>query len=165
MNTDTNTLTSGEKRTSRRLNVGAGDVEIPGYIPVDRRFGSEAYPLDFPDEFADEILASHVLEHFARVEIRPVLIEWRRVLKPGGVLEVATPDFHKVVELAKVSDEWQAVLFGGQMDENDFHKVAFTPGILENELRIAGFEDIRPWKGEYGCAALPISLNLQGVKP
>jgi SAM-dependent methyltransferase len=38
----------------------------------------------FAADSADEILSVHVVEHFWRWEVRDVLREWVRVLKPGG---------------------------------------------------------------------------------
>jgi hypothetical protein len=29
-----------------KLNIGAGNTVIDGYTPIDRRFGTEAYPLN-----------------------------------------------------------------------------------------------------------------------
>jgi hypothetical protein len=94
-----------------------------------------------------------------------VLKDWIRVLKPGCYLKIAVPDFNYIVK--HLDDEmWQGYLFGGQMDENDFHKVAFTEDILGGLLIAAGLEDIGPWQDDIGdSAALPVSLNLQGRKP
>ncbi len=46
----------------------------------------------FADASADEILSVHVVEHFWRWEIRDVLKEWMRVLKPGGRMVVECPN-------------------------------------------------------------------------
>ena len=37
----------------------------------------------FCDNYADEIMAVHVVEHFWRWEVVEILREWARVLKPG----------------------------------------------------------------------------------
>ena len=49
--------------------------------------------LEFEDNSVDLIYASHVIKYFDINEVKEVLREWRRVLKPGGELRVAVPDF------------------------------------------------------------------------
>ena len=145
-----------------KLNIG-GVVE--GYVNVDRKLGTEAYPLDFPDNHFEETRCSHVLEHFPRADIEKVLREWVRVLKPGGSLKIAVPDFDYIV--AHQDDPlWQGYLFGGQMDDDDFHHACFTDGILTALLGNAGLVDVRKWEDEIKDShLLPVSLNLAGTKP
>ena len=50
-------------------------------------------PLPLPDDVADAVYHSHVLEHFDRRFVAPFLAEIRRVLKPGGIHRVVVPDF------------------------------------------------------------------------
>lgn len=47
----------------------------------------------FKDEELDFVVASHVLEHMP--DVKSVLREWKRVLKPGGVIGVVVPDGEK----------------------------------------------------------------------
>jgi predicted SAM-dependent methyltransferase len=80
-----------------KLNIGAGCVDIPGYTPIDRKLGTEAYPLpQYTDNSVDEIRASHILEHFPFAEVPNVLAEWVRALKPGGTIKIAVPDIAKI---------------------------------------------------------------------
>ena len=67
-----------------KLNIGAGSTVIPGFTAIDRKLGSEAYPLPYPDGSISEIRASHILEHFTFGEAQTAMQEWTRVLKPGG---------------------------------------------------------------------------------
>jgi len=46
--------------------------------------------LPFAAESFDSVIARHNLEHY--IDTAGVLIEWRRVLKPGGTLAVILPD-------------------------------------------------------------------------
>ena len=55
--------------------------------------------LEFEDNSVDLIYASHVLEYFDIIEVKPILHEWRRVLKPGGILRIAVPDFESMNRL------------------------------------------------------------------
>ena len=75
-----------------KLNIGAGSTIISGFTPIDRKLGSEAYPLSYPDNSVDEIRASHILEHFSFAHAQQALKEWTRVLKPGGRIRIAVPD-------------------------------------------------------------------------
>lgn len=53
-------------------------------------FICEATDIQAPDRAYDFVLASHVLEHCANP--LKALHEWRRVLRPGGILLVVLPD-------------------------------------------------------------------------
>lgn len=160
-------LATGEANLLR-LNLGAGDTDIPGYLPVDRKFGQEVYPLEYPNDAVDEIRASHVLEHFAHGEVSEVVNHWVDKLKPGGCLKIAVPDFHWIAAkyLKGEPIPLQGFLMGGQVDENDFHKCAFDRESLHKIMANAGLERIGPWDdGTQDCSMLPVSLNLCGWKP
>ena len=96
-----------------RLNLGCGSKVLNGWVNVDtvsrggRNFQSikgkdpdvnaDIRNLPFDDNYADEAMAIHVLEHFYVWEAADVLKEWVRVLKPGGKLIIEVPDLHKVI--------------------------------------------------------------------
>lgn len=150
-----------------RLNIGAGETEIEGYTPIDRKQGLEAYPLAYEDNSVDAIRASHILEHFGHGDVPKVLNEWVRVLKPGGRIRIAVPDMRKIGIMAVDDSDprWLLYLMGGQTDANDFHKTVFTREKLEEAMVRAGIEQIESWtSNNTDCAALPVSLNLQGRK-
>lgn len=50
------------------------------------------------DEAFDEVFSSHTIEHVGWREVRATLIEWLRILKPGGRLEIILPDFFRLWE-------------------------------------------------------------------
>lgn len=149
-----------------RLNLGAGVSRLDGFTPIDRKNGSEVYPLPQLDNSVEEIRASHILEHFSFADAPKVLSEWIRVLKPGGKIRLAVPDFTKCVEAGKAGDmKWPYYLFGGQQDSDDFHKSCWTEDGLRELMESCGLAEIRPWQSpNTDCAALPISLNLEGIK-
>lgn len=152
-----------------RLNLGAGDRPMAGYVNRDIAHGQPAFPLlDYADGAVAEIRASHVLEHISYRLTRAVLAEWYRVLRPGGELFVAVPDFAKIVEVYGGCRDgpWEGYLLGGHVDANDVHMAVFDGASLAAALTEVGFVDIKPWAGGNGdCASLPVSLNLMARKP
>jgi predicted SAM-dependent methyltransferase len=153
-----------------KLNLGGGDVPMKGYRNVDIKKGEQAFPLDYPDECADEIRASHILEHFGHEETMDVLREWYRVLKPGGMMKISVPDFAILNSVYSSPENHrypvEGVIMGGHVDENDFHKAIFDKRKLNSQMRQIGLIRIEPWKSEIGdCASMDISLNMCGVKP
>jgi len=163
--------------TAIRLNLGAGTNDdgtlrdIPGFIPIDRKLGTEVYPLaGYEDGTVDEIRASHVLEHFAQNEVQDILKHWTSKLKPGGILRIAVPDMARIFYAYTQNEEVPILsfIYGGQTDGNDFHKCGFDGTLLRNLLVECGLEDIRTWDSEINdCAKTlgPFSLNLMGRKP
>ena len=156
---------SGEHmRTCMKLNIGAGDTRIPGFASIDRKLGSEAYPLTHDDATVTEIRASHILEHFSFGDVPKVLAEWVRVLEPGGRIRIAVPDFNKINDM-RDDPLWSRYLMGGQSDGDDYHKSVFTPQVLTDLMVASGITDIRLWASDNtDTASHPCSLNLEGVK-
>ena len=81
-----------------RLNVGCGGHVVPGWINIDPHpvrgvvFGHAAR-LPVCDESAECIIMFDVVEHMHPLrELPAALAEVKRVLQPGGVLRVSTPD-------------------------------------------------------------------------
>ena len=153
-----------------KLNLGGGTgPELPGYEVVDRKNGSEVYPLSYPNGCADEVRASHVLEHLPHNTTLAAVEDWVRVLKPGGKLKIAVPDLNFIIGHLQAGNRelpLEGYLMGGQTDENDFHHAVFTENKLRNIMYGLGLRRIRRWDSEIqDCASLPVSLNLEGTKP
>lgn len=107
---------------SIRLDLGCGNKKQEGWLGVDiRQTKSVAHPdaewsvdpdiiaditkpLPMPDDYADEIRAIHVIEHFDVWTVPDIVKEWVRVLKPGGKLAIECPDLHKVAKLMDVPE-------------------------------------------------------------
>ena len=136
----------------------------------------------FQDHSIDKIYASHVLEHFHHSlndELLSTLREWYRVLKPGGHLLVSVPDLRTLCWLylnptCSVDDRLHlmAIMYGGQTNVYDVHKVGFDFHTLEFCLREVGFQECHPVT-EFGlfndCSNLRIldtliSLNVVAIK-
>jgi predicted SAM-dependent methyltransferase len=84
--------------TPIKLNLGCGSNYREGYINADRVcarvdlvFDLNMVPYPFPDDLADEVLLKQVLEHVW--DVRVVLDELWRILKPTGSLMIFVPHF------------------------------------------------------------------------
>lgn len=82
-----------------RLNLGCGDERLDGYISCDlyaegADMRIDAISIPYDNNTVDEIRAYHLIEHFTFQGAFKALREWHRVLKPGGVLVMETPDFY-----------------------------------------------------------------------
>jgi predicted SAM-dependent methyltransferase len=106
----------------------------------------------FPEATFAEVYASHVLEHldFREDEVLRALREWRRVLVPGGKLYLSVPDLEVLAQLLlrkdlTLNDRFfvMRMLFGGHTHQYDYHYLGFTPDILFQYLRQAGFSEIQ----------------------
>lgn len=135
----------------------------------------------FAEGSVTEIYASHVLEHLGyRQELPLALAEFHRVLEPGGSLRVSVPDLATLCALfgdpALTAEERVHVMrmmFGGQIDAGDFHKVGLTEAFLADFLAAAGFVGITrsdssgPFEDSSKIVFRDrrISLNLSARKP
>lgn len=146
-----------------KLNIGAGDTKIPGFVPVDIKSGVDARDLSkYTDDTVDEIRASHILEHFTFKDALAVLEEFNRILKPGGKLRLAVPDIDKCTN---AGEHRLFYMFGGQTDEHDVHKSGYDKEKLSAFMQASGFGDIQEWESDgLDTSSHPVSLNLEGIK-
>lgn len=132
-----------------KLHIGCGKRYLPGYVHVDVTKHDhvdvvcDISKLDemFETESVDEIYASHVLEHFPRNKILSVLTTITKVLKVGGTLRLAVPDFDAVVTRYNMTEnlpELMGLLYGGQTDEFNYHYVTFNYKVLSDMLEMVG---------------------------
>ena len=170
-----------------KLNLGAGEKPIHGWVNVDAR--PECRPDVIGDitkislmfSNADLIYACHVLEHFPTkpssqfpVTWKEVLKDWYATLKPGGILRLSVPNFQAICEYyleTRNLDKLYGLLYGGQKNDFDFHFHAWDFNSLEKELQDIGFKEVHlydRWKtdhsniDDYSAAYLPHKDFIKG---
>ncbi len=134
----------------------------------------------FADESVSEIYASHVLEHLGYLDDLPNALKgFHRILKVGGRLRLSVPDLETLCRLflhpnLDMASRFHVmrVMFGGQMDPHDFHKVGMTEEFMTDYLQVAGFTSIERVEAfdlvadtsTLKLADVAVSLNMQAIK-
>ncbi len=175
-----------------RLDIGAGHQKAEGWVkldlPVERKKIAtetgqpmdEARPLNpdvecdffalpFPDDYADEARAIHVIEHIYPWDVDSTLKEWIRVLKPGGQLAIECPCLDKIVALYAVPKIPPHYTYWGLYgdprlkDPLMMHKWCYGQDQLVHIMKVAGLETVR---GQPPVFHKPIrDMRVVGNKP
>jgi len=181
-----------------KLHLGCWHRNIPGFVNVDlcdMEHIDHKSSIDdlsmFDDGSVSLIYSSHSFEYFNRKEAVKVLKEWGRVLKSGGVLRLAVPDFDSLVKVYQKTGEIGKILgpLYGQMDVQTtlgqktlYHRTVYNFNSLSTLLNDNGFGNVRryDWQrtvhkdyDDHSQAYFPhmdkengilISLNVEAVK-
>jgi len=134
------------------IEIGGNAGPRDGFLQVDLR-GRPDVRADIralPFKHLDRIHASHVLEHVPDAEVVTALKSCRRALRPGGVLEVYTPDLpwllRRFLRCGNRGERWSLwlrFLYGSQEHEGQYHRTGFSTERLADCLVAAGFRGIK----------------------
>jgi predicted SAM-dependent methyltransferase len=156
----------------------------------------------FAENTFAEIYASHIVEHLDYMgkpnaipagqrrwafgqevpsELENALVEWNRVLVPGGKLLISVPDLDVLAKLIvdnyrlTVDERFSVMrmIFGGHLDQYDYHVVGLNESFLTIYLKASGYVNIAkvPGFGLFNDTSVlsfkgvPISLNMIAEKP
>lgn len=177
-----------------KLHLGCGPVSLPGFTNIDIRWmpGVDKIadirylsPRDYPSNSVDLIYASHVLEHISRWEYKSTLSRWYDMLKEGGILRLAVPDFESLTKYYMAVGNIKNImglLYGGQDYRENRHHWIWDYDSLKDDLKATGFRNIYKWDwrktshsyiDDLSQAYLPhmdkengflVSLNVEAVK-
>jgi len=142
-----------------KLHLGCGMNYLEGYVNVDlppdgqtvMHSRADVYKdireLEYADSSVDEIRTHHLLEHFSRPEALKLLLQWRKWLKPRGLLFVETPDFESAIKAfvrGSLREKFQIArhLFGSQESGWALHKDFYGEEKFRFILGKFGFENI-----------------------
>ena len=177
-----------QKADILKLHLGCFNKKIPGYVNVDIRPDVKPDVVDdilsldsFKCDTADVIYACHVLEHLSKRDVYKTLKRWREVLKDDGILRIAVPDIEAACEYYVEHRNLlplQAIFWGSQLHDYDFHYVGWDFKNLKNDLQLNGFYKVKRYDhrttdhafiDDYSAAYLPdfdpkgrlMSLNVE----
>jgi SAM-dependent methyltransferase len=114
----------------------------------------EVDPIPYPDDYFDAVSCCQCLEHFTHSHL-PAMKEFRRVLKPGGILEVDVPNAvcfrnrsrmlrgkHITFDYVEHYLEAEPVLYKGMSFYPLRHNREFTLQELRRLFELSGFKKI-----------------------
>ncbi len=154
------------------LDIGCGENK-KGEIRLDLRrtksvtIIADARMLPFKAESFDHVYSSAVIEHFSHRKVVSVLVEWTRVLKLHGTVEIECPDLRARAFLFFLLPSWKNVknIYGEQDYEGNYHKCGFSYELLKSLLESCGIKKVkRIIKGYKGIPFIPDCLHVKGTK-
>lgn len=177
------------RHTVIKLNIGCGPAIKQGWlnIDIDPRLEGAIYmdatqPLPLHDASVDFAYAEHMIEHVGLGDALAMLHELHRVLRPDGMLRLATPEMDKIVGLKNGKLDIQQenyvqlsnMQFGSEFERSSpqnpcyainrtfhewGHQFIYDRATLASVLSHAGFRDVRFC--EIGQSAVAEFQNLE----
>lgn len=150
-----------------KINYGCGRRVQNGFYNIDAQHNPKAprppellHALEFDEEgnlleqtpledgFAEELYCFHLIEHFYRWQANSVINEFKRLLKPNGLLVLELPNIELACRnLLKGMDDQMSMwpLYGdwGHKDPYMMHKHGYTPKTITKLLEECGFKNIK----------------------
>lgn len=126
-------------------------IDLADFPHIDYKTSISDLPM-FSLESVDEIYCCHALEYLGKFEAEYALREWYRVLKKGGILRLAVPDFEGIIKVyEKYGDIEHKGILGplfGCMQQNDktiYHKTVYDFNRLKKLLGLIGFKNVKKY--------------------
>jgi predicted SAM-dependent methyltransferase len=159
------------------VNIGCGSRHIEGWINLDAARGDHIdivwdlrRGMPFPAESCSAVFGEHVIEHIPKPDAERLLREIHRVLQPGGVIRLSTPDAGKFLR-AYVNDpefladsrfaeaaETSMDRVNMMMREYGQHLWVYDIELISLVLQRAGFSSVQEQK--FGASTHP---RMQGI--
>lgn len=151
------------------LHIGAAECPLENWFNTDLEphtagvyYLDATLPFPFPDHCFDFVFSEHMIEHIPFKYGLHMLAECKRVLKPGGVVRIATPNLRNIIGLITSPTpetnrylDWSLEKFQlptGQYPKapiviNTFfhswgHQFLYDPETLTQAMTQSGFHDI-----------------------
>lgn len=139
-----------------KLNIGCGENKVKGFLNIDREkkvkpdllFDVTKKALPFKTGVITQINCIHNLEHIEFKKWESVLGEFYRVLKMGGLLVLAYPEFEICSKFFLENyrgqkDFWRNTLYGRQLYPGDYHVTPMITKDVITFLMQIGFDNFK----------------------
>lgn len=165
-----------------KFNMGSAQDALEGYISVDKYHAAadikeDVFDLEVPEGCADEIFASHIIEHLPYHRVPGLLAKWLGILKTDGKLIIETPDLEANCKAFLEGDDsvrftTSICIFGAAITnptpENmkngaeSPHLWGYYPSILKRMLEEIGYKtvEVLPPQGSHICA----NFRIEAIK-
>lgn len=146
------------------------NVDIVHFPQVDLVFDiRETFPFD--DGMIAEVFSAATLEHFRKHHNEHILREFHRILEPGGLLQVSTPDIEAIARALLNGEDLDFVnqhFFGKfkteDTDDYDVHKWMYPAGAMIDVLETIGFMDVEQIENNTGLHDARLNYLIRARK-
>jgi predicted SAM-dependent methyltransferase len=147
------------------------NVDIVQFPKVDLVFDvRKRFPID--DGVIAEVISIATLEHLRKPHVLHMLREFHRVLRPGGVLRVSTPDVEAIARGVLRGDDPDTInqhLFGkykaDDTEDYDVHRWMYTAPQMIQALEEIGFVDAERIPMDIGMHDPAYTYLIRARKP
>jgi predicted SAM-dependent methyltransferase len=146
------------------------NVDIVHFPQVNLVFDiREKFP--FEDDVAAEVFSAATLEHFRKHHNEHILREFYRILEPGGVLQVSTPDIEAIARALLNGEDLDFVnqhFFGKfktqDTDDYDVHKWMYPVAGMIDALEEVGFTEVEQIPNDTGLHNARLNYLIRARK-
>ncbi|PIQ76818.1 hypothetical protein COU78_00765 [Candidatus Peregrinibacteria bacterium CG10_big_fil_rev_8_21_14_0_10_49_24] len=147
------------------------NVDIVQFPQVDLVFDiRKRFP--FEDGVIAEVFSAATLEHFRKHHNEHILREFHRILQPGGLLQVSTPDIEAIARALLNGEDLDFVnqhFFGKfkteHTDDYDVHKWMYPVSGMIDALESIGFTDVEQMTNNTGMHDAHLNYLIRAHKP
>lgn len=134
-----------------KLDLGGGSKPAQGYVNVDIQYYPEVDLLlditklqeHFPPRSVDAIMCRDTLQCFKHSEIRGILRDWHRLLKPRSRIVLQCYDINKIVDAYAAGDinteRFKLLVYGRQRDQYTCFQNCFDEESFVSLVEKVGF--------------------------
>lgn len=147
------------------------NVDIVDFPQVDLVFDiTKKFPID--DAVIVEVFSAATLEHFRKHHNEHILKEFYRILEPGGLLQVSTPDIEAITKGLMEGEDLDFInqhFFGkyksGDTDDYDVHRWMYPASKMIEALQEIGFDHVEQIPNDTGLHDPKYNYLIKANKP